>query len=45
MVASFEQCFILQAELIRSDELLSDSLTMKEISQIYGLYTKVSMVT
>lgn len=29
-----------QAELIRSDELLSDSLTMKEVSQIYGLYTK-----
>jgi len=29
-----------QAELIRCDELLSNSLTMKEVSQIYGLYTK-----
>lgn len=29
-----------QAALIRSDELLSDSLTMKEVSQIYGLYAK-----
>ena len=30
-----------QAELVRSDELLDDSLTMKEVSQIYGLYSKV----
>ncbi|KAL9967558.1 hypothetical protein ACROYT_G025810 [Oculina patagonica] len=29
-----------QAELVRSDELLDDSLTMKEVSQIYGLYSK-----
>lgn len=29
-----------EATLIRSDELLSDSLTMKEVSQIYGLYAK-----
>lgn len=29
-----------QAAVIRSDELLDDSLTMKEVSQIYGLYAK-----
>ena len=34
-----------QAELVRSDELLDDSLTMKEVSQIYGLYSKVKIAS
>ena len=35
--------YFFQAELVRSDELLDDSLTMKEVSQIYGLYSKVRL--
>lgn len=30
---------------MRSDELLDDSLTMKEVSQIYGLYSKVRKIS
>ena len=39
-----DSCNIFQPELVRSDELLDDSLTMKEVSQIYGLYAKVRRV-
>ena len=30
-----------QTEIIRSDEILDDDLTMKEVCRIYGLYSKV----
>ena len=35
--------FTLKAEVIRCDEILDGHLTMREVSQIYGLYAKVIM--
>ena len=32
----------LQTEIIRSDEILDENLTMKEVCRIYGLYSKVN---
>lgn len=34
----------LKVEIVRSDEILSDHLTMKELWRIYGLHTKVKHI-